>query len=63
MNAADEIAVEAFLQGRLGFLAISDVVARAIEEVEWRELTTVDEVVAVDSEARSVAASLIAGVC
>ncbi|MGH3649858.1 MAG: 1-deoxy-D-xylulose-5-phosphate reductoisomerase [Acidimicrobiia bacterium] len=63
MNAADEIAVEAFLQGRLGFLGISDVVARALDEVEWRELTTVDEVVAVDSEARAVAASLIAGVC
>jgi 1-deoxy-D-xylulose-5-phosphate reductoisomerase len=63
MNAADEIAVEAFLQRRLGFLGISDVVSRTIEEVEWRELTTVEDVVAVDREARSVAASLIAGVC
>jgi 1-deoxy-D-xylulose-5-phosphate reductoisomerase len=63
MNASDEMAVEAFLQGRLGFLGISDVVGRTIEEVEWRELTTVDDVVEVDSEARSVAASLIAGVC
>jgi len=63
MNAADEMAVEAFLQGRLGFLGISDVVARTIQEVDWRELRTVDEVVEVDSEARSVAAGLIAGVC
>jgi len=63
MNAADEIAVEAFLQGRLGFLGISDVVGRVIEAVEWRELETVDDVVAVDAEARSVAAGTIAGVC
>jgi 1-deoxy-D-xylulose-5-phosphate reductoisomerase len=63
MNAADEMAVEAFLQGRLGFLGISDVVGRVIEAVEWRELVTVDDVVEVDAEARSVAAGLIAGVC
>lgn len=63
MNAADEIAVDAFLQGRLGFLGISDVVARVLDAVEWRELMTVDDVVDVDGEARSVAASMIAGVC
>lgn len=63
MNAADEMAVEAFLQGRLGFLGIADVVQRSIAEVDWRELKNVDDVVAVDAEARSVAAGLIAGVC
>ena len=63
MNAADEVAVEAFLQRRLGFLGIADVVARTIDEVDWRELSTVDEVLEVDAEARSVAAGLIAGVC
>jgi 1-deoxy-D-xylulose-5-phosphate reductoisomerase len=63
MNAADEMSVEAFLQGRLGFLGIADVVARTIAEVDWRELTTVDQVLEVDAEARSVAAGLIAGAC
>lgn len=63
MNAADEMAVEAFLQGRLGFLGIPDVVQRTITEVDWRELETVEDVIQVDSEARSVAAGLIAGVC
>jgi 1-deoxy-D-xylulose-5-phosphate reductoisomerase len=63
MNAADEVAVEAFLQGRLGFLGINDVVARTIDEVDWRELKTVDDVIEADAEARSVAAGLIAGVC
>ena len=63
MNAADEIAVEAFLQGRLGFLGIADLVSRTMESVEWRELQTVEEVVEADREARGVAASLIASVC
>jgi 1-deoxy-D-xylulose-5-phosphate reductoisomerase len=63
MNAADEMSVEAFLQGRLGFLGIAGVVARTIAEVDWRELTTVDQVLEVDAEARSVAAGLIAGAC
>jgi 1-deoxy-D-xylulose-5-phosphate reductoisomerase len=63
MNAADEVAVEAFLQGRLGFLGISDVVSRVIDEVEWRELETVEDVVSADHEAREVAAALVAGSC
>jgi len=63
MNAADEIAVEAFLQGRLGFLGIPEMVARTIESVEWRRPETVDDVVEADREAREVAASLIASVC
>ncbi len=63
MNAADEVAVEAFLLGRLGFLGIADVVSRTIETVDWRELHTVDDVLDADREARSVAAGLIAGVC
>lgn len=63
MNAADEVAVEAFLQGRLGFLGITDVVARTLEAVEWRELETVDDVIEADSEARAAAGSLIAGAC
>jgi 1-deoxy-D-xylulose-5-phosphate reductoisomerase len=63
MNAADEVAVDAFLQRRLGFLGISEVVARTLDEVDWRELSSVDDVIDVDAEARSVAAGLIAGVC
>lgn len=63
MNAADEIAVEAFLQGRLGFLGIPEMVSRTVESVDWRPLETVDDVVHVNREAREVAASLIASVC
>ncbi|MGA7098422.1 MAG: 1-deoxy-D-xylulose-5-phosphate reductoisomerase [Acidimicrobiia bacterium] len=61
LNAADEVAVAAFLQGRLGFLGIADVVERTLDKVVWRELTGVDDVLEVDREARSVAATLIPG--
>jgi len=60
LNAADEIAVEAFLEGRLGFLDIAGVVAGAVEAVEHRDLTTVDDVMEADREARAAAASLVA---
>lgn len=63
LNAADETAVEAFLQGRLGFTTIPTVLARALEEVPWRRLETVDDVIAVDQEARAFAAGLIPGIC
>jgi len=63
LNAADEVAVEAFLQRRLGFLGIDEVVSTTIETVDWRPLETVDDVIAADREARGVAASLIAGAC
>ncbi|HEY4584153.1 MAG TPA: 1-deoxy-D-xylulose-5-phosphate reductoisomerase [Acidimicrobiia bacterium] len=63
LNAADEVAVEAFLQHRLGFLGIAEVVARTLEAVPWREVTDVETVLAADADARATAASLIAGAC
>jgi 1-deoxy-D-xylulose-5-phosphate reductoisomerase len=63
INAADEMAVEAFLQGRLGFTGIGEVLERALDEVPWRELETVDQVLEVDREARELAAGLISGMC
>ena len=63
LNAADEVAVEAFLQHRLGFLGIADVVSSTLTAVPWRPLETVDDVLEVDREARETAASLIAGAC
>ena len=51
---------EAFLQHRLGFLGIADVVGLTLDKVEWRELASVDEVLQVDSEARAVASTLVA---
>jgi 1-deoxy-D-xylulose-5-phosphate reductoisomerase len=60
LNASDEIAVAAFLAGRIPFLAIADVVAAALETVEHRAVATVAEVMDVDAEARAVAAEVVA---
>ncbi len=63
LNAADEIAVAAFLQGRLGFQGIADVVERSLAAVTWRDLSTVDDVIEVDSEARAIAAGFVSRAC
>jgi 1-deoxy-D-xylulose-5-phosphate reductoisomerase len=62
LNASDEIAVQAFLDGRIGFSAIPRVVEGTLERVSLRKLETVADVLAVDAEARSVASEL-AGTC
>ena len=59
LNAANEVAVEAFLTGRLGFLDIARVVAAALERLPGRALSSLAEVEAVDAEARRVAEGLI----
>jgi 1-deoxy-D-xylulose-5-phosphate reductoisomerase len=63
LNAADEVAVAAFLDHRLGFLGIAEVVSATLETADWRPLETVDDVVAADREGRQIAASFIAGAC
>ncbi len=60
MNAADEIAVEAFLEGRLDFTAIADLVTATVDGLAGaRDARTVEEILAYDKEARALASSLI----
>ncbi len=63
LNAADEVAVAAFLDGRLGFLGIAEVVSATLETADWRALDSVDDVIAADRDGREIAASFIAGAC
>jgi 1-deoxy-D-xylulose-5-phosphate reductoisomerase len=56
LNAADEIAVEAFLEGRLPFTGIAEVVAQTLDEVPVRAPGHFDELFAVDAHARERAA-------
>lgn len=63
LNAADEVAVHAFLGGRLGFMGIPEVVERTLNQVPVVDLTTVDDVIEVDRVARAVAHSLLGGAC
>ena len=60
MNAADEIAVEAFLDGRIGFLGIADLVAETVERLSAAgSAHSLDDILAYDKEARVVTRSLI----
>jgi 1-deoxy-D-xylulose-5-phosphate reductoisomerase len=59
LNAADEIAVEAFLAGRIGFTAIARVVGETLERMPHREPGSVGEILAVDGEARRMAADVM----
>lgn len=58
LNAANEVAVQAFLTGRIGFLDIAQVVEAAIDSMPYQGLTSLDDVVAIDGEARIVAGTL-----
>lgn len=59
LNAANEVVVEAFLSGRIGWLDIAAVLSAALDVHEPRSLVTVDEVVEVDARARVVTRSLL----
>jgi 1-deoxy-D-xylulose-5-phosphate reductoisomerase len=58
LNAADEVAVEAFLQGRIGFPEISEIVEETLSRVPLRWPGTVAEVLEIDRESRAVAEGL-----
>lgn len=58
-NAADEIAVEAFLKNRIRFADIPGVLETTLDSIAVRPLGSVDDVYAVDAEARRVAAAHI----
>lgn len=59
MNAANEIAVYAFLRNRIGFLDMTEVIERSMEKVPYIEKPTLEEYFQSDGEARSYAADLI----
>ena len=59
LNAADEVAVGAFLSEKLSFLGISDVVEETFERLCTSRADTVEELIAFDREARRIAEKLI----
>jgi 1-deoxy-D-xylulose-5-phosphate reductoisomerase len=58
LNAANEVAVAGFLDGRLGFLAIAEVVERTLERIDAVPLGGLDDVWRIDREARRAAAGM-----
>ena len=59
MNAANELAVWAFLRNRIGFLDMTNVIEQTMEKVGFIERPTLEEYLESDGEARNFAASLI----
>ena len=58
-NAANEMAVEAFLRGSIGFLGMSEVVSEALTRLGGRSVESLEHVLEVDGEARAVSTELI----
>lgn len=55
VNAANEVAVEAFLHDRVGFLGISDVIEDAMQRASFVANPTYEDYVATDEETRRIA--------
>lgn len=61
MNGADEAAVAMFLDGRISFTDISDIVSAVTENAPEVECPTLEDIEAADREARRMAAEMAAG--
>ncbi len=60
LNAADEIAVGAFLAGRISFTGIAEVVEETLSKVPVRNASSIREVLEIDEESRQAARSMTA---
>jgi 1-deoxy-D-xylulose-5-phosphate reductoisomerase len=61
LNAANEVAVHAFLEGRIAFTEITQVVAKVLALHQPSPVNELDEVLRVDSWARGAAESVVSG--
>jgi 1-deoxy-D-xylulose-5-phosphate reductoisomerase len=59
LNAANEVAVQAFLDGRIGWLAISDVLKATLDRHDGTKATSADVVMQADRHARTVADEIV----
>ncbi|NLO04267.1 MAG: 1-deoxy-D-xylulose-5-phosphate reductoisomerase [candidate division WS1 bacterium] len=59
LNAADEVAVEAFLNGRIGFMQIPELIERALEEHQAIDVDSLGDVEEADAWARRYVSGLI----
>lgn len=55
LNAANEVAVQAFLDGKIGFTAIPEIIAAVMDQSSVTTLTSLESVLAADSAARRLA--------
>lgn len=60
LNAANEVAVSAFLQGRIGFLSIPVLVEHALSTLPYVAADTLDALLAADAQSRQITEAAIA---
>lgn len=58
MNAANEVAVQAFLKNRVGFIEMSDIIEQVMDKIPYIEHPTMEQYQASDTEAREYAMEL-----
>jgi 1-deoxy-D-xylulose-5-phosphate reductoisomerase len=59
LNAANEIAVYAFLRNRIGFLEMTELIEKTLEKINYISKPSLEDYFETDGEARNFAASLI----
>ena len=59
LNAANEMAVDAFLEGRIGFGMITEIVQQSLKHIEVKQHPDIDDIVRSDRQAREYAADLV----
>ena len=59
LNAANEVAVAAFLDGRIGFLQIPEIIETTLNAIEHSPVRSLDDVLAADVDARAFATSYL----
>jgi len=59
LNASNEIAVQAFLDGKIGFNLIAKVIEQCLEKIPASQVSDLESILAVDAQARRIAMSLI----
>lgn len=62
LNAANEVAVEAFLEGKLAFTRIPAVIERVLADISWAEVARLEDVLVADAAAREAARHCVASV-
>jgi 1-deoxy-D-xylulose-5-phosphate reductoisomerase len=59
LNAANEIAVDAFLKDKIGFLAMSDAIEHALSKVEYIKTPSLNDYIQTDLETRNITKEFI----
>jgi 1-deoxy-D-xylulose-5-phosphate reductoisomerase len=61
INAANEVAVQQFLEGKIGFLQIADIIGETLASIATMKTFTYEDLVASDEAARAKAQVIIGG--